>query len=114
MADNSWDPTPHSAGAVEALEAQAVSSFNTGEMQAALPAHGDNTKKPETPAGWVPATPYNYESYSQGASHDWEGNAKTYDWDGEVGDIGPEFPALEIELFGEPGNRVKQGIDFSK
>lgn len=112
MAENSWDPTPQSAGAAEALEAQAVGAFNVGEMHAALPENGETKKK--TPAGWVPATPYNYESYTQGASHEWEGNAKTYDWDGEVGDIGPEFPELEIELFGEPGNREKKGIDFSK
>jgi hypothetical protein len=114
MADNSWEPTPPPVDTGETLAAQVGGVFGTAEMQAALPTNGNENGKPETPAGWVQATPYNYESYSKDAAHDWECNAKTYEWDGEVGDIGPEFPALEIELFGEPGNRAKQGIDFSK
>lgn len=55
-----------------------------------------------------------YKAFGPDAFHEWEGNAKVYEWDGEEGDIGPEFPALEVELFGEPGSRAKQGIDFSK
>ena len=55
-----------------------------------------------------------YKAFGPDAVHEWEGNAKVYEWDGEEGDIGPEFPALEVELFGEPGSRAKQGIDFSK
>lgn len=84
-----------------------------------MPGNGPKNKKPEAPVGWVPATPYDYESHSQAAAHDWECNAKAYGWDGEVVDTGPGFsaPGLsapDIELLDEPDNRVKQGIDFSK
>lgn len=44
----------------------------------------------------------------------WDGNAKTYEWDDEFGDVGPKVPELEIELFGEKGARQKTGLDFSK
>jgi ATP-dependent RNA helicase DDX3X len=102
--------------ATETLAAQAAGVFDTGKMQAALPGNGthDSEKKVEPPAGWIAATPYDYNAYGADGGHVWEGNARVYEFDGETGDVGPEFPALEIELFGEPGNRAKKGIDFSK
>jgi ATP-dependent RNA helicase DDX3X len=95
-----------------------ANTFGTAELNAALPANENNQAgdegNPQPGSGWVQATPYDYNAYGVDATHDWEGNAKTYEWNGELGDIGPENPVLEVELFGEPGNRAKHGIDFSK
>lgn len=114
MADHGWTPTS-AVTAGEAQAAQSADAFDTTKMQSALLGDGNNSSaKPEPPAGWVAATPYDYNAYTAGGEHDWESNAKKYEFDGETGDVGPEFPALEIELFGEPGNRAKKGIDFSK
>jgi ATP-dependent RNA helicase DDX3X len=113
MADNGWGPAPHH----EAISAQATDAFDTAELQDAIPSSGSNgdvTSKPEPPAGWVKATPYDYAAYGNDGGNQWEGSARVYEWDGEQGDIGPEFPALEIELFGDPTKRVNEGIDFSK
>ncbi len=107
MADHGWG----SAAPADAGDA-AGGAFNTGDMQAALPAQDANGIK--TAPGWVPATPYDYKAYGKDGEHEWESNAAVYEWDGDTGDIGPEFPALEVELFGEPGERTGHGIDFSK
>lgn len=47
---------------------------------------------------------YNYEEFGV---HDgeYDGNARVYHWNGEEGDIGPEFPELELEIFGPPDQR---------
>lgn len=43
-----------------------------------------------------------------------ECNVAVYEWDGEEGDVGPEFPALELQLFGTPESRLEiKGIDYS-
>ncbi|KAL1891755.1 hypothetical protein Sste5346_007505 [Sporothrix stenoceras] len=66
-------------------------------------------------AGWVEATPYNYEAKQDPtrAIRDWAGNATVYEWTGEEGDVGPESDELERELFGDPDKRSGSGIDFS-
>lgn len=121
MADQGWSPdeTPALRGG------KAAGAFDTSGLRGALEsnnniangnAHNGNTHR-ETPKpvdGWVPPTPYDYEALGGEAAHEWESNAVIYEWDGEEGDIGPEHPALEKQLFGEPGNRAVQGIDFSK
>jgi ATP-dependent RNA helicase DDX3X len=67
---------------------------------------------PEALEGWVRPTAYDYTGE---APREWEGNAAVYEWDGETGDIGPEYPELELQLFGNPAERTaSQGIDFSK
>jgi ATP-dependent RNA helicase DDX3X len=112
MADHGWGPTPSHA---EAGEANGGTAFNTTELQEALPVNNNQAQeKPQTPAGWVQASAYDYNAYGKDAEHTWDSNARVYEWDGENGDIGPEVPELEIQLFGEPGKRGKQGIDFSK
>ncbi len=109
MADHNWGQTPSSAD-VGASDG----AFNTTDMQAALPTNGTEVKKAETPAGWVEPIPINYDAFGKDAEHEWEGNARVYEWDGETGDIGPEFPDLEVQLFGEPGKPAKHGLDFSR
>ncbi|KAF7554003.1 hypothetical protein G7Z17_g3255 [Cylindrodendrum hubeiense] len=50
------------------------------------------------------------ENYDQG----WGSDARTYEWKDEYGDVGPKYPELELELFGEPSTRKEQaGLDFS-
>lgn len=59
-------------------------------------------------------TQYDYENLN-GRDGDYDGNAQVYHWDGEEGDLGPEFSELEAELFGPPEKRdLPQGIDFSR
>ncbi|KAH7157447.1 P-loop containing nucleoside triphosphate hydrolase protein [Dactylonectria estremocensis] len=51
------------------------------------------------------------ENYTQG----WGSDARTYEWKDEYGDVGPKYPELELELFGEPSTRRdRTGLDFSK
>lgn len=43
-----------------------------------------------------------------------ESNVNVYEWDGEEGDVGPQHPELELELFGKPENRHEtKGLDFT-
>ncbi|KJZ79385.1 hypothetical protein HIM_01536 [Hirsutella minnesotensis 3608] len=45
----------------------------------------------------------------------WDGNAPVYQWNDEFGDVGPRFPDVEQELFGDPARRNERaGLDFSK
>jgi len=108
-----------------------ANAFDTGDMSAALPPqYGGDTAEPVKSqatdeddrqkimaAGWVAPTPYDYSKYSSAPAptdkETWESNAAVYEWDGEEGDIGPEYPALELQLFGEPDKRENTGIDFS-
>lgn len=63
-------------------------------------------------AGWTNQQPYDY-SFAE-SQHEWEGNSRVYEWDGEMGAVGPEFPELELELFGPNSTNARHGIDFSK
>ena len=42
-----------------------------------------------------------------------DGAARIYQWDEDYGDVGPRFPDLELELFGDPNDRQRTGLDFS-
>lgn len=66
------------------------------------------------PEGWVEAQPYNYDAYSRDGPGDWEGNAQVYEYNGELGEVGPEHPELELMLFGKASERGSHGIDFAK
>ncbi|KAL2020969.1 hypothetical protein VTK56DRAFT_7743 [Thermocarpiscus australiensis] len=122
MSDQDWGPAPPAAGADDFRGDESADAFGTSELRETLPASGNNHNddNPETPsaaaaaAGWVKPTPYDYDAYGAKAPHDWEGNAVVYEWDGKTGDVGPENPDLELQLFGEPGKRATSGIDFSK
>lgn len=116
MSAQGRDPVTPAPGLAAPNTGQAPGAFGISELREALPANGKNleAKKPAAPPGWVEATPYDYNFFGINGAHDWDGNARVYEWDGEEGDVGPEHPELEIELFGEPGKRAKHGIDFSK
>ncbi|KAK4154854.1 P-loop containing nucleoside triphosphate hydrolase protein [Chaetomidium leptoderma] len=117
MADHNRGPTPSPADAGEHIAPHTTGAFGTAELQEALPDTGSNNMnaKPQAPAGWVQATAYDYNSYSNDGGHEWDSNARVYEWNGDEGEnnIGPEHPALEAELFGDPKNRARQGLDFS-
>jgi ATP-dependent RNA helicase DDX3X len=120
-------------------EAPATEAWGTGDLASALPevshdgfgngneaenGHEDGNGEgasnivpvvqvvPEALKGWVRPTAYDYTGE---APREWEGNAAVYEWDGETGDIGPEYPELELQLFGNPAELTSShGIDFSK
>ncbi|KAI0548516.1 P-loop containing nucleoside triphosphate hydrolase protein [Xylaria curta] len=95
---------------------------NNDELKAALPevpqSHGGTqiagaaTEHRDAPIeNWGEKT---QNQYDDDRDVSWEGNARVYEWDGEQGDLGPEHPDLEFQLFGDPALRDPQGIDFSK
>ena len=95
----------------------------------------EESKNPQE-HGWVAKTSYDYETYNKStkelaeaktatgeeaapaavelAHGEWAGNAAIYQWDDEFGDVGPKFPALEEQLFGQGANRSRVGIKFDK
>lgn len=76
-----------------------------------------NAKRRAQELGWTDMDPYDYVKYTAQTSkgHAWESNAAVYEWDGEHGEIGPEFPELEKDLFGTMrGGRMAVGLDFDK
>jgi ATP-dependent RNA helicase DDX3X len=107
-----------------------MSVFETDEMTEALaditntPAKikNEDTETIAREKGWVKNQDYNYEEYkatSQATAADdstgsnWAHNAAKYEWKEEYGDLGPEIPELEQQLFrSEFINR--QGLKFDK
>jgi hypothetical protein len=66
-------------------------------------------------AGWVEPERYDYTSMTAiDREHHWGSAGKVYHWDGQEGDLGPEFPELEVELFGpEEDRKMQTGHDFT-
>ncbi|RDA94596.1 hypothetical protein CP533_2408 [Ophiocordyceps camponoti-saundersi (nom. inval.)] len=66
--------------------------------------------------GWVTNQAIDYTSPTNpDGEATWDGNARVYEWNDEFGDIGPKFPELELELFGDPATRHERiGLDFQK
>ncbi|KEY68700.1 hypothetical protein S7711_00574 [Stachybotrys chartarum IBT 7711] len=104
-------------------------NWNTTQLDKSLPhqeasisiddSHQVNGKK--TFAGWTEAHPEVAPepfAVGQGFPPDtdkWDGGARIYQWNDEFGDVGPKFPDLEVELFGDPATRHdRAGLDFSK
>ncbi len=115
MADNSWGTSELAAALPDAKNGHANGTEH-GSIK------GDEVQEEQKAAllekaraaGWVDRQAYNYDEYRSTAGTDWESNARIYEWDGETGEVGPELPELELELFGDPNNRMSAGIDFSK
>lgn len=52
--------------------------------------------------------PANYEK-------PWGSHERAYEWKDEYGDVGPKYPELELELFGDPDTRHERtGVDFAQ
>src|SRR5437868_6330343 len=94
---------------------------DNSDLKAALPkasqtigieAAGAATEGDAPKTNWVVKTQNDYSETTEG--HEWESNTAVYEWDEEEGDIGPEHPELESQLFGDPDKRDPQGIEFNK
>jgi hypothetical protein len=75
-------------------------------------AHRDRARD----AGWVETVPvdYNVQQSSRDDDHaNYLKNSAVYEWDDEYGDVGPEVPELEQDLFGGDF-RVRQGQHMDK
>jgi len=110
--------------------ATALPEVSSSSNQAAV-SQAPGAPNPADPQsfGWIEKSAYNYDVYNKSAKEideskatfeangievgDWAGNAEVYKWDDEYGDVGPKFPALEIQLFGGSDRTVK-GIDYAK
>ncbi len=85
----------------------------------------EDTAKRSREHGWVEPQKYDYESYNAGTREEreaietahevpaWASNAMKYEWRDEYGDVGPEHPELENELFKDE-NKMQSGIEFEK
>ena len=75
------------------------SSSEAGPDQAAAPG-----------TGWVAPTAFNYEAVGQGGgdASTWAAAAGQYAWSGDYGEVGPEDPELEKQLFGDE-HRMREG-----
>ncbi|KAM0556885.1 hypothetical protein ACHAPJ_005558 [Fusarium lateritium] len=65
---------------------------------------------------WTEPQAIDYTSMTSGDhGQDWGCNARAYVWQDEFGDVGPKYPELELELFGDPSTRHERtGLDFSR
>ncbi|RCI16613.1 hypothetical protein L249_2903 [Ophiocordyceps polyrhachis-furcata BCC 54312] len=90
-------------------------SSSTGTMGNANDDSGAKASDTAIP-GWVTNQAIDYTSAANpGEEATWDGNARIYEWNDEYGDIGPKFPELELELFGDPAARHERiGLDFQK
>jgi ATP-dependent RNA helicase DDX3X len=113
-------PPTADTGAVDAMNPQeGALAPNTQEAAA---------KNPQE-HGWVAKTEYDYSMYMKSTKElmeaeaaakaseqgvevgGWASNAAIYEWDEDFGDVGPEHPELEKQLFGSE-NHVRVGIKF--
>ncbi len=121
MADNGWAPhgaTPAQSGPLRdttnIMTAETTNNGQDGKTEKDTAVNNQEIKLSDEPGHWGKATPYDYEGLTNRDNTTWDGNARIYEWDGEVGDVGPEYPELEVMLFGQPGDREHHGIDFTK
>lgn len=99
-------------------------TFGTAAMSEALPSAGqkDQTATPGTQGydasqgKWTEPQAIDYTSMAtSGGDQQWGCNARAYAWQDEYGDVGPKYPELELELFGDPTIRHDRvGLDFSQ
>lgn len=102
---DSWNQTSGSPGS-EAADA----ATEKGTAQSNIAIGAAATSK------WVQPAKYDYTAFqSDEALAQFDGAMRIYEWDEEeFGDVGPKFPELEKELFGDPNDRGHAGLDFSK
>jgi ATP-dependent RNA helicase DDX3X len=86
--------------------------FNTQTMSAALAGTGSAEQGDKA---WIGVQAFDYAAMTKAPDdQQWDGHARVYEWKEEFGDVGPELPELEFELFGPPSEREdKAGLDFS-
>ncbi|KAI1392423.1 DEAD-domain-containing protein [Hypoxylon trugodes] len=94
-----------------------MSDWGVADMKAALPEQAaEAPKRPDKPVGdWGEPVANDYTETD--TDRVWGSNTAVYEWnrsDEDEGDVGPESPELELQLFGPPETRATAGIDFSK
>ncbi|KAF6838877.1 DEAD/DEAH box helicase [Colletotrichum plurivorum] len=99
-----------------------MSTFETADMQSALPGDPSGQQAPAVAIDgegkeWTKPMSYNYDELAQQGpiqTTNWEGNNAIYEWDEEYGEVGPKHPELELMLFGDPDTRHEHtGLDFT-
>lgn len=118
-----WGMPEVAAALTEAAPVAAPASLPTAEVAATI-------KDPQQ-HGWVAKSEYDYSTYmksgkelvAEAAAQEgveagvevggWASNAAIYEWNEEYGDVGPNHPELEKQLFGSE-NHVRVGIKFEK
>ena len=107
-----------------------ISEINLNGGQEEEPFDVEAFKAKASAHGWAKPVSYDYDAFTAkvgapqagegeegvGDSHDivisggmlWASSARKYEWNEEYGDVGPEIPELEKELFA-PEFRVKPG-----
>ncbi|KAI5464482.1 P-loop containing nucleoside triphosphate hydrolase protein [Mariannaea sp. PMI_226] len=88
-------------------------TFTAGRPEAAL---SNNANDGGENAKWTEPQAYDYATLATGNGDEtWGSHARTYEWKDEYGDVGPKYPELELELFGETATRHERtGLDFSR
>ncbi|KAH6671917.1 P-loop containing nucleoside triphosphate hydrolase protein [Halenospora varia] len=88
-------------------------AFNKTNKEIADEKEAHAVAKGEEGAVTAPDAPATEDQGAVGgiAIGEWAGNAAVYEWKEEFGDVGPEFPQLEKQLFGSEFH-VKAGINF--
>ncbi|KAK2600900.1 hypothetical protein N8I77_010401 [Diaporthe amygdali] len=95
-------------------QAEGSSANNVTGGQDGDPNSGGSAAEGGVADGWAPSQKYDYEQFTDARAGGFDGSKRVYHWDGEEGDLGPEFPELEEELFGPADKRdLPTGIDFS-
>ncbi|KAF9768402.1 hypothetical protein IL306_014300 [Fusarium sp. DS 682] len=99
-------------------------SFGTAAMSEALPTTDQNDQAPApgtkgydaSQGRWIKPEAIDYTSMAEGsAGQEWGCSARAYAWQDEYGEVGPKYPELELELFGDPTTRHDRvGLDFSR
>ncbi|KAI5867575.1 P-loop containing nucleoside triphosphate hydrolase protein [Durotheca rogersii] len=80
-------------------------------VEGAAPSASEVPKLSRPPSGWGDPVPYDYTESD--VNREWGSSAQVYEWDGEMGEVGPEIPELEKQLFGSVEQREGAGLDFS-
>lgn len=80
------------------------------------PPQNETMLKAAREAGWAERTPYKYDDADNNDHADqplWAHKKGRYEWKEEYGDVGPEVPQLEKELFHDEFIN-RQGLKFDK
>ena len=112
------DATPKSSDAKPAFDMSSIGAALADITNGKLGSKPDSKNKDDGASkdkeAWVPREAYDYRVYNAQTREerelleadeklvlpDWAANAQKYEWSDEYGDIGPEHPDLEKQLFG--------------
>jgi hypothetical protein len=108
MAD--WETSDGADGVAVPQDAQ--TTFDTTALAGALNEADETAFKDKAQeAGWVGTVPVNY-NLQQSSREDeltaYAASSAVYEWDDEYGDVGPEIPQLEEQLYNN-AFRLRQG-----